>query len=397
MATEYWSRHLRSVLAPLFAAAGTYSPADQESHLAFIDEHIAPNLGPLPWEPHGPYSTPSSLVGSPFDPSINIVSSGMAKVRFDFDVISPPNRTGPDPFAEKSAREILHHLADLVGADTQWMDSLMDALYLTPDEAEVAITKMPPGVAIPPSSVGFDFDGPERTLKFYIPCVRKALATGQGVSVLMLKTLRGLEPLGSELVPALDLITSYLSTCTNDAMLPLVGIDCLDPRTHKNARVKCYLHTSNNSFAVVRDVLTLGGRLNDAISLKRVETLKSIWPFLINELEGPQSDAYTIEITPGQAIPDTKVYVPLFQYTDSSGVAERNFESALKKLGNDWGVSGKYRRVMQGIFKDVENYGQTYASFSYTEAKGVYTTSYVAMPIKDEGGGGLAGDFGFRD
>lgn len=154
-------------------------------------------------------------------------------------------------------------------------------------------------------------------------------------------------------------------------MLPLVGIDCLDPRTHKNARVKCYLHTSSNSFAVVRDVLTLGGRLSDDTSLKRVETLKSVWPLLINELEGPQSDAatmdeswskperlnrtgysgiqYTIEITPGQAIPDTKIYVPLFQYTDSSEVAERNFESALKKLGNEWGLSGKYRSVMQEI------------------------------------------------
>jgi DMATS type aromatic prenyltransferase len=147
-------------------------------------------------------------VGSPFDPSINIVSSGKAKVRFDFDVISPPDRTGLDPFAEGSAREILHRLADLVSADTQWMDHLMDALYLTPAEAEVAKTKLPPGVAIPPSSVGFDFDGPERTLKFYIPSVRKALATGQDVSELMLKTLRELQPLGSELVPALDLIAS---------------------------------------------------------------------------------------------------------------------------------------------------------------------------------------------
>ncbi|KAL4866673.1 hypothetical protein BDV12DRAFT_198895 [Aspergillus spectabilis] len=417
-ATEYWSRHLRSVLAPLLAAAETYSPADQESHLTFIDEHVAPNLGPLPWEPHGQYSTPSSLVGSPFDPSLNLVSSGKAKVRFDFDIISPASRNGPDPFAEKSAKEILHRLANIVGADTRWMNTLMDALYLSPEETEIAIAKMPPGVAVPPSSVGFDFDGPERTLKFYIPCVRKALATGQEFSDLMLKTLRGLEPLGQELGPALDLIAGYLSTCNNDAMLPLVGIDCVDPTTH-NARVKCYLHTSSNSFAVVRDVLTLGGRLNDPTSIKRVEILKSIWPLLINELEGPNSDSdtvdeswskperinrtgysgiqYTVEITPGKAIPDTKIYVPLFQYTDSSEVAERNFESVLRKLGNEWG-GGRYREVMQGIFKDVGNYGQTYASFSYTEEKGVYTTSYVAMPIKDDGGGGgLAGEFGFRE
>jgi DMATS type aromatic prenyltransferase len=66
----------------------------------------------------------------------------------------------------------------------------------------------------------------------------------------------------------------------------LVGIDCVDPKTRKDARVKCYIHTSGNSFAVVRDVLTLGGRLTDETSLKRVEILKTIWPMLINEPEG---------------------------------------------------------------------------------------------------------------
>jgi hypothetical protein len=34
------SRHLRSVLAPLFKAANTYSAADQQAHLKFIDEHV---------------------------------------------------------------------------------------------------------------------------------------------------------------------------------------------------------------------------------------------------------------------------------------------------------------------------------------------------------------------
>lgn len=207
-ATEYWSRHLRSVLAPLFEAAKTYSAADQQAHLKFIDEHVAPNLGPLPGKPHGAYTTPSSLVGSPFDPSINLVSSGQAKVRFDFDVVSPAERTGPDPFAEEQSRELLHRLAEVVGADTQWMDGLMNALYLTPEENETALAKMPPGIAIPPSSVGFDFDGPKKTLKFYIPGVRKGIATGRPFGDIILETLRSLKPLGSELTPALDLIAS---------------------------------------------------------------------------------------------------------------------------------------------------------------------------------------------
>ena len=207
-ATEYWSRHLRSVMVPLLKAAGTYTLSDQASHLQFLDDYIAPNLGPLPTEPHAQYTTPSSLVGSPFDPSLNLTSSGQAKVRFDYDVIGPAERTGVDPFAEDLSREMLHRLALVVGADTRWMDGLMSALYLSPSETDAALAKMPPGIAVPPSSVGFDFDGPKRTLKFYIPGVRKAIATGRSSSDIILDALRGLEPLGSELGPGLDLLAA---------------------------------------------------------------------------------------------------------------------------------------------------------------------------------------------
>jgi DMATS type aromatic prenyltransferase len=159
----------------------------------------------------------------------------------------------------------------------------------------------------------------------------------------------------------------YLANCQNDAMLMLVGIDCVDPITHKDARVKCYLHTSSNAFDVVRDVLTLGGRLNDETAHKRVDILRSIWPLLLNEPEGPHTadDAwskperinrtgysgiqYTIEITPGKEIPDTKIYVPLFQYTDSAEVAEKNFETVLKELDNEWGHTGRYREAMETV------------------------------------------------
>ncbi|KAK2750373.1 hypothetical protein FQN57_003853 [Myotisia sp. PD_48] len=411
--TEYWSQHLRSVLAPLLKAAGTYSASDQASHLEFLDQHIAPNLGPLPNEPHAKYTTPSSLVGSPVDPSINLTSSGQPKVRFDYDVIGPAERAGPDPFSEQLSREMLLGLASVVGADTRWLKCLMSALYLTPAETELALARMPPGIAVPPSSVGFDFDGPKRTLKAYIPGVRKAIATGQSSGDVILGALRSLDPLGPELAPGLDLVAEYLANCKNDAMLMLIGIDCVDPTKQKNARVKCYLHTSSNAFAVVRDVLTLGGRLNDETSLKRVEILHSIWPLLIDEPESAQSAdetwakperiqrtgysgiQYTIEITPGKAIPETKIYVPLFQYLGTSEAAEKNFESILKKLDHEWGHSGKYRETMKAIFGEVGEYGQTYASFSYTAQKGVYTTSYVAMPIKFDGAE-LAGNFGVR-
>lgn len=207
-AAEYWSQHLRSFMVPLFKATGTYTEADQASHFKFLAEHIAPKLGPHATAPHVPYSPPASLVGSPVDPSLNFTSNGKAKVRFDYDVIAPLDRTGPDPFGEEASRKELHQLASVTGAYTKWMDYLMDTLFLSSSsETDIVRAKMPPQLFAPPSSIGIDFDGPTKTLKAYIPGVRKSMATGEPCNDIMLKAIRGLDPLGAELAPALDVLS----------------------------------------------------------------------------------------------------------------------------------------------------------------------------------------------
>lgn len=113
--------------------------------------------------------------------------------------------------------------------------------------------------------------------------------------------------------------------------------------------------------------MTLGGRLNDEFSLKRVETLRFLWPILMSEPEGadipdetwqkpariPNSHyarlQYTIEMTPGKAVPETKVYVPTFQFAENAETVEKNFERILKELDHEWGHSGKYRETMETV------------------------------------------------
>ncbi|OJD14342.1 hypothetical protein AJ78_05307 [Emergomyces pasteurianus Ep9510] len=400
-AAQFWAHYLRSIMTPLFKAVGAYTPSEQESHLQFMDDHIATNLGPLPTDPHAPYIVPAGIVGSPFDPSINLTSFGNGKIRFDYTVVEPIERPKGDPFSENLATEMLHQLAAVVGADTRWMDSLISALYLSPSETDTLLVKMPTHLLCPPASIGIDFDGTKRTLKAYIPGMRKALATGRSSTELILGAVRGLEPLGPELAPALDLLAEYLAKCEHDIALLLVGIDCVDPTKQKNARVKFYLHSQKNSFGVIRDVMTLGGRLNDETSLKRVDILKSVWPLLMNENEDTNridddwsktervqeklytGIRYTVEMTPGTKIPETKIYVPVFQYTETTTTTERNFENLLKKLNIEWGHNGKYRQVMDAVFGREKDYIQIFASFSYTKEKGAYTTSYFAKPIRD--------------
>ena len=171
-------------------------------------------------------------------------------------------------------------------------------------------------------------------------------------------------------------LPSYLANVKYDATLIFVGIDCLDPTVNTGARVKVYLHTSSNSFAVARDVMTLGGRLTDETSLKRVEVLRSIWPLLRNEKpgQGPDPNAtatadrdaydawekperitgtplsglqYNVELNPSKPGLETKCYVPPFQHNASAEESEANMGKILDKLQHDWGHSGKYSAAVQ--------------------------------------------------
>ncbi|PLB46277.1 aromatic prenyltransferase [Aspergillus steynii IBT 23096] len=412
LAVQYWREYIRSVMVPLFHATGSYTSAEQESHLQFMDKLVAPNLGPLPTEPHGPYTPPASLVGSPFDPSLNMAASGKAKARFDFDIVGPAQRTGSDPFAEHAARKVALHIASKTGSSTQWLENLFTTLFLSPEETQTVVTQMPADIAAPPLSVGVDFDGSQRVMKCYIHGVRKSVATGRSSTDILLQALRNLEPMGDSLSAGVELLEDYLSTTPNDAVLMLLGIDCLDPTLYPETRVKCYLHTRSNSFSVARDVMTLGGRLDDETSRARIELLRSIWSILRNEPDDVPMDEewskpdrigstgysglqFTIEIAPGHTFPDTKIYVPVFQYAETTQEVERNVELMLQKLGNEWGLTGRYRKTMQTIFGSETDYGQTYVSFAYSKTKGAYTTSYFARPIRQVDTK-LAGYFGIR-
>ncbi|KAI1337512.1 aromatic prenyltransferase [Xylariaceae sp. FL0016] len=403
--SQYWTAHLHSVMVPLLKAAGTYTPEEQAKHLAFLEKVVSHNLGPLPTEPHAPYTAPSAIVGSPFDPSINFTSSGNAKVRFDHDLLAPLNRAGSDPFGEAQARELVRDLASKIeGSDTRWFEYLMDSFWLQGDEVDAALKIIPPHVTTCPGAVGFDLDGGKITLKAYVPVVCKAFATGKSFSDVIINALRKTEHLGVDLQPSLDFVAEYMATTNDDRKLMLVGVDCVEPQ---DARVKMYCHVSNNSWNVVKDIMTLGGRLTDETSITRVDMLKTIWPLLLDEPDMPIEDEswskeqkikrtgfsglqFTIELTPGEAIPDLKVYVPLFQYARSHAQSEKNIEAILKKLNHSWGTSGKYAETMRTVFGEEKKYGQTYASFSYSKSKGAYMTSYVAKPI-DFGAAGLDG------
>ncbi|KAI0004447.1 aromatic prenyltransferase [Xylariaceae sp. FL0662B] len=325
---EFWSKHARSTLGPLLSLAGTYTASDQASHLRFFDEHVASYLGSQQIEP------------------------------------------------KNNAREVLHRLCVATGGDPRLMDHLMEAFFLSPVETVALRDKVRPHMQIPPACIAFELEGQRQILKAYIPVLRKA-ALGKSVVDITLNALRDLEPLGYDLSYNLDL----LDDCQGEADPMMIGIDCLDPRTNRGSRVKVYVHFKNCTVAVARDVITLGGRLSDEPTLKKVNLLRSIRHLLLNEPDGIPDDKIDTwskqERAPG-------IYVPVFQYAERTETAFRNTNAVLKTVGHEWGQTGRFNEVAMAVFEQrsgrQKSHGQSHLSYSYTESKGVYLTAYFGIP-----------------
>lgn len=204
-AAEYWTDYVNAGMVPLFQATGTYTPEQQAAHLKFIADNVINKgvFGPLPSEPHPQYTMP--YIGAPMEFSLNLTASGKAKGRIGLEVVGPHDRTtGPDPFAEQLSRTTLARIAKEIGADMRWSESLMDSMWLTPEETEAVRNSIPDFV--PSTMLAFDFDGNSKSMKTYFPSLRKAMATGKTSTELILGALRKFQPLGDLLAPNIDIL-----------------------------------------------------------------------------------------------------------------------------------------------------------------------------------------------
>jgi DMATS type aromatic prenyltransferase len=201
---QFWAQYLRSIMEPLLQSVGSYTPEEQALHLHFLVDHVAASLGPLPTEPRGQYTM--TYVDSPFEPSLNLTSAGKAKVRYEFEVVKPAGGCdGPDPFGEHRAQQLLPLLAKACGADTKWLNSLMDAFFLTDTETDLLRGKLPS--FMPCCMMAFDLSATKTMMKVYIPGIRKAIASGSpSTNAFILNAVRKLEPFGEKLGPGLDLV-----------------------------------------------------------------------------------------------------------------------------------------------------------------------------------------------
>lgn len=139
----------------------------------------------------------------------------------------------------------------------------------------------------------------------------------------------------------------------------MTAFDCVDEANLSKARAKLYLTSPSNSFNTVRDYVTLGGRINNQVTTKYLGILRDIWNLLLQDPEGIHDDDYetpggdsqktyySLELKPGMALPEVKVYVPTWKYVRSDKETVQNYQRIFQKCGHDWGKEGVYRAIYE--------------------------------------------------
>ncbi|KAH8882671.1 aromatic prenyltransferase [Thozetella sp. PMI_491] len=394
---SYWWATCKPAIANLMDYAGSYMVEEKESNLRFLAEHIIPTFGPIRSEAKTmPLLTDDH---SPFEPSWNFSSKGKTTVRFTFEPLGPLAGTETDPFVQAIVPQILPSLArEADRCDTRWFNQFVQALFLHSAEemasVKAGLPSFLPGRA-PQSFIAFDLDGKKRGMKAYFFPILKALSTKRSCETVTFDAIRGLEPCGAELTPAVNTLEKYMATsCPEPCPVEMIAIDCVDPSA--GARVKVYGRTESNSWDVVKHVYTLGGLANDETTLQGLEILRSVWHLLQGERE-PVSDSFHkkprethtrhkgicfgFEMVPGRELPEVKVYVPMWNYAPDDQTVAENLAEVFRLQG--WGaVADKYGAAVRDSFPRADlrapAYTHTYLSFAFSKKKGVYMTMYYS-------------------
>ncbi|KAH6697432.1 aromatic prenyltransferase [Plectosphaerella plurivora] len=389
----FWSQRTSETLTALMRNAGSYTDEQAASHLRLLNDVVVPSFGPQPG-PGAPTLPLLTSNNSPFEPSWNITDRGASAIRFSFEPMGRNGGGTQDPFAQDMVAAILPAVASRAhGIDLSWFEHFQKTLFLTKSEEAAALAHLPPGVRAPTSFLAFDLDGSRAVFKAYFFPILKHVATGASCEDVAFSSIRSL-PQAAPLLPAAARLEAYLAKGASVPVpLEMIAIDCIDPAA--GARVKVYGRTESNAFDVVREVATLAGGVVDAVTLEGLDILQGVWGLLHNRPGVASSEntppkiwdtrhkgiCYGFELKPGCEWPETKVYVPVWQYADSDAIIAKNLAAVFR--GRGWAVAEKYEDAVPECFPRSDTKTTTgshsYVSFAFSGKKGVYMTMYYSI------------------
>jgi DMATS type aromatic prenyltransferase len=324
---KFWWTYTAPVLGK-FMAKADYNVAQQYSFLSWFHNFILPALGPSPAEgKERTWRAQCTPNASPFQPSWNI-QNNKSTVRFTIEPISFNAGTREDVFNHAAGVDLVKKLsASMPDMETSWFDHCVKELYVSKDTINMILAVKGIPKAKPPT-VFIAFDLLEKAIEtkaYFFPHMR-AFLMGVTQGELVINTVKGFNEEGIDMNPGLDAFEEYLRSggSATHRNVEMLAIDCVEK---SRARAKIYVNSFNNSYNKIKDIYTMGGRLNDKATVDSLEPLKDLWRLLYDM---PETDFEDIEIPnimhprscfvigfefkSGEPLPVAKIYFPMWHY-----------------------------------------------------------------------------------
>ncbi|PMD38624.1 aromatic prenyltransferase [Hyaloscypha variabilis F] len=385
----FWYGTTTPLLSKLLGTA-SYPPHLQDQYIFFYNHSILPGLSPTPsstnkWTPQLTHNA------SPFEPSLTF-HNNQQKVRIAFEPIGPLAGTPKDPLNQTLPLTFVSSLASSTICPTLNLELWRDftTAFLVSDAELVAPKSLFVDTKIQPTCfLAFDLPCDEfaPVLKAYLFPQRRALIEGKEKGDLIFEAIRKSPSFSADTYPDLEKFESFLARHVSQPRrdedvsgekekglsVEMLAFDCVSPA---RSRLEICAKTHDTSFANVRDVFTLGGRLKGSSTVEGLKALERFWRSLLllredwDDYESQSAEFlyFGFEVCPGKEQPDVKIYVPSWTLgIDKTGLT-RGLGRYFREVG--WDVGKSYRNDMQQVFgglDEKERSGYTYISFAYGE------------------------------
>lgn len=331
-------------------ASANYSTSRQFEALTFYSQVLIPRLGPYP----ASFRSAITRSGLPLEFSVNYQQHGGVDpvVRIGFEPVSAESGTQRDVYNQLPVLDLLKCLDQLKipGFDDSLFRHFLACHTLSDAERDILTRKKMEGSSLTSQSAfGFDLRPDVVSVKGYTFPALKCHAGERSFGDLISQSI---EPLSQSMghFASFDLVNDYLQETNGYSQAAFWSFDCVDPR---RSRLKLYSSSNEVAWFKIKEIWTLGGRLDSATVKKGLEYLWQLWQLTRVE-EGhraftggfddgrdstPTPMVWNYEMRTADSAPICKFYFPIHGENDGRivrGVSQFLSNIGLPQYGNDY-------------------------------------------------------------
>ena len=341
---QFWWRTTGIPFAILLQKSG-YSLDAQCQHLLFYYRCVVTELGAGPNAQGLPIQWSSFMTDNfgPIELSWEWGCGGTTPtVRFSIEPIGPQAGTPADPINQYATHRLVRQYQPLLtNCDLSLFNHFSKELLsynYSSGELDAQGHKSRTFVA-------FELGKDGIMLKAYFIPTFRAAELKQSTWKTVVQSIEDLPNYSPSSYSGLTTIQKYLSTSRQGPGIAaeLFAVDCVEAT---QSRLKIYVRSRETSFDSVRDVMTLGGALNDSKTARGIKELESLWRRVLaipqdfpTSEELPQRDhrtagiLYYFDVKQGNPTPGVKVYIPVRHYGSNDMAVAEGLAQYLEKRG----------------------------------------------------------------